>query len=78
VKLSAIDIGSNAARLLISEVRTDGKNKVSFNKVSLVRVPLRLGFDVFETGNISPQKNTFNKYLKSLPAFTAGFRSKIF
>lgn len=47
MKLAAIDIGSNAARLLISEV-TITDNKPEFNKVNLVRVPLRLGFDVFE------------------------------
>ncbi|MEO8766680.1 MAG: exopolyphosphatase [Ginsengibacter sp.] len=56
MKLAAIDIGSNAARLLISEVIVDDKKKPSFNKVSLVRVPLRLGFDVFETGEISSHR----------------------
>lgn len=56
MKLAAIDIGSNAARLLISEVSVDDKKKASFNKISLVRVPLRLGFDVFETGEISEHK----------------------
>ena len=56
MKLAAIDIGSNAARLLISEVSLDKKNKASFTKLSLVRVPLRLGFDVFETGKISDKK----------------------
>jgi exopolyphosphatase / guanosine-5'-triphosphate,3'-diphosphate pyrophosphatase len=56
LKLAAIDIGSNAARLLISEVITDEKNNTVFNKLNLIRVPLRLGFDVFETGIISKQK----------------------
>ena len=56
MKLAAIDIGSNAARLLISEVLVDDKNKPSFTKLSLVRVPLRLGFDVFDTGRISDKK----------------------
>lgn len=56
MKLAAIDIGSNAARLLISEVTVDEKNNASFNKVSLTRVPLRLGFDVFDTGRISDGK----------------------
>ena len=56
MKLAAIDIGSNAARLLISEVSVDDKKKTSFNKISLIRVPLRLGFDVFETGEISEHK----------------------
>jgi exopolyphosphatase / guanosine-5'-triphosphate,3'-diphosphate pyrophosphatase len=53
VKLAAIDIGSNAARLLITEVIVDEKGDPSFNKLNLLRVPLRLGFDVFETGVIS-------------------------
>jgi exopolyphosphatase / guanosine-5'-triphosphate,3'-diphosphate pyrophosphatase len=56
LKLAAIDIGSNAARLLISEVSTDKNNNASFTKLSLIRVPLRLGFDVFETGKISEKK----------------------
>ena len=53
MKLAAIDIGSNAARLLISEVTVGNDGKPLFNKVNLVRVPLRLGFDVFERGEIS-------------------------
>jgi len=56
LKLAAIDIGSNAARLLITEVSVDENNKTAFTKLSLVRVPLRLGFDVFETGKISDKK----------------------
>ena len=56
MKLAAIDIGSNAARLLITEASLDKKNNPSFTKLSLVRVPLRLGFDVFDTGRISDKK----------------------
>jgi exopolyphosphatase/guanosine-5'-triphosphate,3'-diphosphate pyrophosphatase len=56
LKLAAIDIGSNAARLLISEVRVNQNGKPEFNKLNLVRVPLRLGFEVFETGEISKGK----------------------
>ncbi len=56
MKLAAIDIGSNAARLLISEVTKQPKKAPVFNKINLVRVPLRLGFDVFETGEISKPK----------------------
>jgi exopolyphosphatase/guanosine-5'-triphosphate,3'-diphosphate pyrophosphatase len=55
VRLAAIDIGSNAARLLITEV-TELNGKAEFNKLNLVRVPLRLGFDVFEQNSISKQK----------------------
>jgi len=56
VKLAAIDIGSNAARLLITEVVENEKSKPTFNKLNLVRIPLRLGFDVFESQMISPEK----------------------
>jgi exopolyphosphatase/guanosine-5'-triphosphate,3'-diphosphate pyrophosphatase len=56
MKLAAIDIGSNAARLLIVDVINDDGGKPQFNKLNLVRVPLRLGFDVFEYGEISKEK----------------------
>jgi exopolyphosphatase/guanosine-5'-triphosphate,3'-diphosphate pyrophosphatase len=56
--LAAIDIGSNAARLLITEVIEQKNEKPLFNKLNLFRVPLRLGFDVFETAYISPEKIT--------------------
>ena len=54
--LAAIDIGSNAARLLISEVIAQPSGSAIFNKLNLVRVPLRLGFDVFEHKAISEEK----------------------
>lgn len=74
MKLAAIDIGSNAVRLLISAVNVDEKNKVSFTKLSLTRVPLRLGFDVFETGKISTHKtellvHTMKAYINLLHAY---------
>lgn len=56
MRLAAIDIGSNAARLLISEVKINSSGQPVFNKLNLVRVPLRLGFDVFETNEISAEK----------------------
>ena len=56
MRLAAIDIGSNAARLLISDVIPGTKPTPEFIKVALVRVPLRLGFDVFDMGVISPHK----------------------
>ncbi|MBS1666553.1 MAG: exopolyphosphatase [Bacteroidetes bacterium] len=73
MKLAAIDIGSNAARLLISEA-TESNGKVEFNKLNLVRVPLRLGFDVFEKKEISPDKtsmilNTIKAYKSLLDAY---------
>ena len=67
MKLAAIDIGSNAARLLITEVLKDDNESVSFNKITLVRVPLRLGFDVFETGEISQKKAGL--FLETMKAF---------
>lgn len=56
LKLAAIDIGSNAARLLITDVIEYPDSKPEFIKTVLVRVPLRLGFDVFEKGEISTKK----------------------
>lgn len=56
MKLAAIDIGSNAARLLITEINEAHGLEPHFTKLNLVRVPLRLGFDVFETGEISKPK----------------------
>lgn len=56
MRLAAIDIGSNAARLLIAEVSHDKDGNTQFNKLNLIRVPLRLGFDVFEKGEISKEK----------------------
>ncbi len=67
MKLAAIDIGSNAARLLITEVTTDEKNNPVFNKLNLIRVPLRLGFEVFETGMIS--KSKIGMLLQTMKAF---------
>jgi exopolyphosphatase / guanosine-5'-triphosphate,3'-diphosphate pyrophosphatase len=67
LKLAAIDIGSNAARLLISEVTEEKKGEPQFNKLNLVRVPLRLGFDVFETGEIP--KHKINKVVETIKAY---------
>ena len=54
-KYAAIDIGSNAIRLLLVNVY-DNQETSSYKKVSLVRVPLRLGKDVFTTKRISDEK----------------------
>ena len=67
MKLAAIDIGSNAARLLITEVDESEKGPPQFNKLNLVRVPLRLGFDVFETGAIP--KGKINKVIETIKAY---------
>lgn len=52
-KLAAIDIGSNGVRLLINYIYENEGEEPIFNKTSLVRMPIRLGQDVFIDGNIS-------------------------
>lgn len=54
--LAAIDIGSNAARLLINEVNEEKKDSPKFTKLNLVRIPLRLGIDVFSHGTIGEER----------------------
>ena len=65
-KLGAIDIGSNAVRLLIASV-TKNKKETRFKKISLVRVPLRLGKDVFSKGRISLEN--IKKLQKTIRSF---------
>ena len=77
MRLAAIDIGSNAARLLISDVFHSDTGKPEFQKINLVRVPLRLGFDVFEKKTISPEKesmilSTIKAYKLLLDAYGVG------
>lgn len=67
MRLAAIDIGSNAARLLISDVIPGPQDEVEFIKTALVRVPLRLGFDVFDKGEISAAKT--EKILKTIKSY---------
>ena len=67
MRLAAIDIGSNAARLLINDVIEGPQGKPEFIKLSLVRVPLRLGFDVFEKGEISEDK--IEMFIKTLQSY---------
>ena len=67
LKLAAIDIGSNAARLLITEVFDTTSEHPRFQKLNLVRVPLRLGFDVFENKEISETKTYM--LIQTLKAF---------
>ncbi|SHI50687.1 exopolyphosphatase / guanosine-5'-triphosphate,3'-diphosphate pyrophosphatase [Mesonia phycicola] len=54
-KYAAIDIGSNAVRLLISTITEPEFKEPTFKKTSLVRVPIRLGADVFVNGEISAE-----------------------
>lgn len=72
--LAAIDIGSNAARLLINDVQVGKDGVAVFNKLNLIRVPLRLGFDVFETKIISEEKTTM--FVETMKAF--GFLMKAY
>ena len=58
MRIAAIDIGSNAARLLINEVTETKKGKPEFTKLNLLRIPLRLGMDVFTKGEIGPERKT--------------------
>lgn len=67
MRLAAIDIGSNAARLLITDVIAGLQGVPEFIKVVLVRVPLRLGFDVFDKGEIPPGK--IEKIIKTIKAY---------
>lgn len=53
---AAIDIGSNAVRLLIKSIDSDADDKEKFKKMQLMRVPLRLGFDIFKNGALSDKK----------------------
>lgn len=67
VKYGAIDIGSNAIRLLIATANTMTGNPPNFKKISLVRVPIRLGQDVFTTGEIS--EVNFNRMVDTMKAY---------
>jgi len=67
-KYGAIDIGSNAIRLLVSTVIIPIGEEPRFKKTSLVRVPIRLGADVFVKGKIS--KSNYKRMKKALKAFS--------
>lgn len=66
-KYAAIDIGSNAVRLLIANVIETKSKAPLFRKSSLVRVPIRLGADTFVEGKIS-EENT-NRMIDAMNAF---------
>ena len=66
-KYGAIDIGSNAIRLLIITIIEQEGRETKFKKTSLIRVPIRLGADVFTVGNISEEN--YKRMVDSLNAF---------
>jgi len=67
-KLAAIDIGSNAIRLLVHNVIEERGKETRFRKNVLIRVPVRLGEDSFTKGAIS-EYNT-NRILKTMKSFS--------
>ncbi|TCC91584.1 exopolyphosphatase [Pedobacter frigiditerrae] len=66
MRYAAIDIGSNAVRLLIADI-THNEKGYGFKKNTLVRVPLRLGDDAFLDQKISPKK--IDDLVKTMSAF---------
>jgi exopolyphosphatase/guanosine-5'-triphosphate,3'-diphosphate pyrophosphatase len=66
MKYAAIDIGTNAARLLVGEVMSKDQS-FFIKKISYTRIPLRLGEDVFESGKVS--KDKIDDFLKTMKAF---------
>jgi len=71
---AAIDIGSNAVRLLVSTITEQkGREDVDFRKTSLVRVPIRLGEDVFEK-NVISEKN-IERMVDTMQAFNLLMKS---
>lgn len=65
--LAAIDVGSNAARLLIKTVSIDLDGRLSQRKALFLRVPLRLGMEVFKKGKISREKE--EAFLRTMKAY---------
>ncbi|WP_029033653.1 Ppx/GppA phosphatase family protein [Salinimicrobium terrae] len=72
-KFAAIDIGSNAVRLLIMTITEQEGREPLFKKTSLVRVPIRLGADVFLTQNISEEN--IKRMIDTMQAFKLLMRS---
>ncbi len=67
MKFAAVDVGSNAVRLLFSNVLETPSREIVFKKVSLIRVPLRLGEDAFSDKYIT--KNKEDKLVYTMIAF---------
>ena len=67
MRYAAIDVGSNAVRLLIADISQSEKGKYGFKKNTLVRVPLRLGDDAFLDHKLSTKKT--DDLIKTMIAF---------
>ncbi|GEL11714.1 exopolyphosphatase / guanosine-5'-triphosphate,3'-diphosphate pyrophosphatase [Flavobacterium glycines] len=66
-KYAAIDIGSNAMRLLVVNIVEQEGKETQFNKSSLVRVPIRLGQDAFTVGEITAENS--DRMIDAMKAF---------
>ena len=66
-KYAAIDIGSNAMRLLITNIVEQEGKETQFNKSALIRVPIRLGQDAFTVGEICAEN--INRMVDAMEAF---------
>jgi exopolyphosphatase/guanosine-5'-triphosphate,3'-diphosphate pyrophosphatase len=66
-KYAAIDIGSNAMRLLIMNIIEQPDRETQFNKSALIRVPIRLGQDAFTVGEISEEN--IDRMIDAMKAF---------
>lgn len=76
-RFAAIDIGSNAVRMLIMTVIDYQRKTPHFKKTSLVRVPIRLGEDVFVNGKVSDEKiNRLEDAMKSFRLLMDSFPVK--
>ncbi|HET8572958.1 MAG TPA: exopolyphosphatase [Edaphocola sp.] len=79
--LAAIDIGSNATRLLIMQVEQYQGGQIDYTKLNFLRIPLRLGTEVFTSGYISEVKtraltNTMKIYASLMKLYkVTGYRA---
>jgi exopolyphosphatase / guanosine-5'-triphosphate,3'-diphosphate pyrophosphatase len=66
LRFAAIDVGSNAVRLLLKQVFTDGDDTI-YKKDALIRMPIRLGEDAFSNKRIS--KDKIDQLINSMKGF---------
>jgi exopolyphosphatase/guanosine-5'-triphosphate,3'-diphosphate pyrophosphatase len=64
---AAIDVGSNAARLLIKHADIDLDGNVTLRKMLFLRIPLRLGMDVFDDGKLSERRQ--EQFIRTMKAY---------